>query len=420
MPFLEVTVRKLVLIILAVISTAVIASVTYASVFPMLFPSTPLQAVQVAAGNMHTCAVTPKGEAMCWGANWAGQLGDGTTESRSHPTTVSGLDSGVTSISVGGSRGCAVQNGSVFCWGSNPHGQLGNGTNIDSLVPVRVSGLNNVVSVAVGTNFTCALTGAEAVYCWGLNGFDRPGMIKCCMLGDGSVAEIRMAPTSVYGLTSGVASIAMGETHACALTTDGVVGCWGHNSSGQLGDGTTVSRGVATRVSLSEPVAAIAASGLTTCAVTMSGAGYCWGNNGNGVIGDGSTENRMVPTPVAGLTSGATMIATGGLHTCAIADTVRSAWGAAGGSLRCWGDNQYGQFGNGTKAGSYAPMPIDTASVIAASMGSYHSCALVNRMAIEGADRKVVGVAQCWGNNEAGQIGDGTEINRNEPVDVLM
>lgn len=419
MPFLEVTVKKLVLIVLAVITTAAIASVTYASVLPLLFPGTPLQAVQIAAGSFHTCAVTPKGEAMCWGANWAGQLGDGTTKDRSRPTLVSSLNSGVTSISVGDSRGCAVQDGSVHCWGSNPSGQLGNGTSIDSLIPIRVPGLQDVASVVVGSNFTCALTNSGAVYCWGLNGLEKPGFVKCCMLGDGSDAEIKTTPTPVYGLASGVVSIALGERHACALTTEGVVGCWGHNRNGQLGDGTTVNRTVATRVSLSEPAIAIAASGLTTCAVTKSGAGYCWGNNGSGNIGDGSTESRTLPTPVTGLASGATMIAVGGLHTCAIADTSASTWGGIGGQLRCWGENQYGQFGNGTNAGSYAPMPIDTASVISASMGWYHSCALVNRSAM-GADNTVVSVAQCWGYNEAGQIGDGTETNRNVPVDVLM
>lgn len=423
MPFLEVTVKKLVLIILAVISTAVIASVTYASVLPMLFPSTPLQAVQVAAGDSHTCAVTPKGEAVCWGANWSGQLGDGTTESRSRPTTVSGLNSGVTSISVGGmggSRGCAVQDGSVLCWGANSSGKLGNGTTVDSLVPVRVSGLEHATHVAVGQNFSCAIANGGAVYCWGYNGVvSNPIMIECCMLGDGSTAEFMATPSPVVGLTGGVTSIAVGETHACALTATGIVGCWGHNSSGQLGDGTVVNRAVPTRVSLNEPAIAITASGHTTCAVTATGAGYCWGNNRSGQLGDGSTAGNALPQPVFGLTSGAVSISAGGLHTCAVTDYT-NVWGGTGGRLRCWGDNSQGQFGNGTNAGTYMPTPVNAGSVAFASSGGLHSCAVVNRLTADSEDNKTVGIAQCWGANWSGQLGDGTKTDRNTPVDVLM
>jgi len=421
MPFLEVTVKKFSLIVLAVVTTAAIASVAYASVLPLLFPTTPLQAVQVAAGNMHTCAVTPKGEAMCWGANWAGQLGDGTTEDRSRPTMVRGLNSGVTSISVGGSRGCAVQDGSVLCWGSNPHGQLGDGTSIDSLVPVRVSDLNEVALVAVGSNFSCALTSAEAVYCWGLNGFDRPGFVECCMLGDGTDQEFRATPTLVHGLTAGVVAISVADTHACALSRVGAVSCWGRNGSGQLGDGTTTPRDVPVRIAaLEEPVAGLSAAGGRTCAVTTSGKGYCWGYNNQGQLGDGSTTSSSTPVLVSGLTSGAAAISTGSGNACAIANVSSSPGIGEGGELRCWGDNRDGQFGNGTHAGSYTPVPINTGRLAAVSLGTYHTCAIARRHLPRTPGDVISSVVQCWGKNDVGQLGDGTLADRNTPSYVLM
>jgi alpha-tubulin suppressor-like RCC1 family protein len=204
-------------------------------------------ATAISAGAFHSCALASAGGVVCWGYN------EGFV-----PSAVSGLASGVAAIAAGGYHTCALTSASgVVCWGWNDHGQLGNGQQgcgdvyCSTPIPVAVSGLaSGVAAISAGGAHSCALTSAGAVRCWGGNGSGQ--------LGDGTSTQ-HLTPVDVSGLGSGVAAIAAGGLHTCALTSAGGVKCWGGNKSGQLGDGTTI-------VSPT-PVGVIGFGGSLTCAV---------------------------------------------------------------------------------------------------------------------------------------------------------
>lgn len=301
--------------------------------FPVEVGSLGGSAVSVSAGVYHTCAVLSSGAARCWGYNITGQLGDGTTTNRLLPVNVSGLSSGVTAISAGGSSTCALVAGGVQCWGGNSFGALGDGTNIDRLTPVSVTGLGSVTSVSVGDGgYACARTSAGGAACWGANFLGQ--------LGDGTL-NARNTPTNVIGMTSSAVDIAAGNLHTCAITgTIGAVQCWGRNFYGQLGTGNLVGVPVPTNVVGLTGVVAVAVGDEHSCALTATGGVKCWGYNMYGQIGDGTDgindDIRMLPVDVVGLSSGVVAITAGSMHTCALLNT---------GRVKCWGMNNYGQLG---------------------------------------------------------------------------
>jgi alpha-tubulin suppressor-like RCC1 family protein len=351
--------------------------------------------VSVSAGYFHTCALLNTGAVKCWGENWSGQLGDGTTTDRYTPVSVSGLDSGVTAISLGGDHSCALLNtGAVKCWGDNFDGQLGDGTTTNRHTPVAVSGLDSgVTAISLGRFHSCALRDTGAVKCWGDN--------YSGALGDGTTTD-RTTPVAVSGLGSGVTAISLGGEHTCALLNSGAVKCWGDNYVGQLGDGTTTNRYTPVAVSgLGSGVTAVSLGAYHSCALVNTGAVKCWGDNNSGQLGDGTQISRYTPVAVSGLGSGVTAISLGWSHSCALLNS---------GAVKCLGDNDVGQLGDGTTIDRYTPVAASGlgSGVTAVSLGADHSCALVN-----------TGAVKCWGDNSSGQLGDSTTIDRHIPITVL-
>ena len=244
------------------------------------------------AGYSHTCAVTASGGAKCWGYNTYGQLGNNSFTDSKVPVDVFGLTSGVASLGAGRSHTCAVTtSGGAKCWGYNSYGQLGNNSTFDSLVPVDVFGLTSgVASLEVGSHNACAVTVSGGAKCWGYNGNGQ--------LGNNSTID-SLVPADVYGLTSGVASLEMGGYHTCAVTVSGGAKCWGYNANGQLGNNSTTQSSVPVDVSgLTSGTALLAGGALHTCAVTTSGGAKCWGHNGSGQLGDGTQNDKGTPTNV--------------------------------------------------------------------------------------------------------------------------
>src|SRR6266540_3540816 len=250
-------------------------------------------------------------------------------------------------------------------------------------------------AVAAGAVHSCALTSAGGVKCWGFNGHDE--------LGDGGgTSRNSSTPVDVSGLRAGVAAIAAGIRHSCAVTGAGGVKCWGTPYSGALGDGTDSRRFAPVDVSgLGGGVTAVAAGSEHSCALTSAGGMKCWGNNRSGAVGDGTTTDRWTPVDVSGLSSGVTAIAAGGVRSCAL---------TSAGGVKCWGSNDRGQLGDGTTVDRSTPVDVVglSSGVASISVGVLHTCAVTRTAAVK-----------CWGWNPSGQLGDGTTVDRSTPVDVI-
>lgn len=293
-------------------------------------------------------------------------------------------------LSAGRAHTCRLPaGGAASCWGLNSVGQLGDGTAaFERLTPVAVSGGLTFAALTATGDHTCGLASGGVAYCWGFNSAGQ--------VGDGSTTS-RVSPTAVSGGLTFVA-LAAGGQHTCGLVSDGTAYCWGANGSGQLGDGTTIDHLTPVPVSSGPAFVALAAGGDHTCALASDGAAYCWGANVLGQLGDGTTSNRPTPVAVTG-GLGFVALALGRDHTCGL---------AGGGAAYCWGLNGSGQLGDGTAANRSSPAAVTGGvAFVALSGGGDHTCGLAGN-----------GAAYCWGRNASGQLGDGTGVDRATPTAV--
>ncbi|MCN9240191.1 Ig-like domain repeat protein [Streptomyces sp. RY43-2] len=330
------------------------------------------QLTDIAAGDFHSLAVTSDGRVLAWGFNNHGQLGDGTTVDRSTPVEVH-LPAGVRATAVAGGEVHSMaltSDGRVFAWGANFWGQLGNGTNTDTSTPVEVHlpAGTRATAISVGFDHSLALTSDGRVLAWGLN--DRG------QVGDGTTTNTN-TPVEVH-LPAGVqvTAIAGGGYHSLALTSDGRIFGWGLNTEGELGDGTFTTRltPVETLLPAGVQITAIAGGGQHSLALTSDGRVLAWGLNINGALGDGTTVNSSTPVEVL-LPAGTrvTAVTGGSYHSLAV---------TSDGRILGWGYNIFGQLGDGTAVNRLTPvemlLPPDVrATAVAAGYG--HSLALAVR-----------------------------------------
>lgn len=363
------------------VCVALLGSILVSVSAPPADASTSLNPASLTAGYYHTCVLNTGGQVLCWGRNSRGQLGDGTTTNRSVPSVVPGIV-GATAIAAGQEFTCAVvAGGAVKCWGKNSDGQLGDGTSgTDRLSPIAVSGLTGVVKLTATWNNTCALTSSGQVKCWGQGGNGANG--------DNTTFD-RTSPVSVLGVGSGVTDIAGGDFHNCAITASTVVRCWGRNNEGQTrgAAGPQANLAVAVASGTVSGATSLALSPSRSCAGLNSGSVKCWGDNSFGALGNGTTTDSATPVTVLGVTT-AVQVAAGYNQACAtLADGTVKCWGgmsnlfaegapgssfptpatvsglagavgvvaglahvcaSLGQGVTCWGNNTYGQLGNNT------------------------------------------------------------------------
>jgi alpha-tubulin suppressor-like RCC1 family protein len=279
----------------------------------------------VSAGAGHVCGIAATtGAAMCVGGNAHGQLGDGTTLSKSRgPSAVQGGLS-FASVSAGYGHTCGiVPSGDAYCWGLGELGQLGRPSDKNNPLPVRVPAAQKFKAVSASIYYSCALAVAGGAYCWG-----------AVAGAQGMASAVTPAPAAP-GLT--FRSLATGYHHICGITTAGAAVCWGFNDDGQLGNGATSKEytDVPTPVAGKLVFRSLSAGVAHSCGVTPDGTAYCWGLNNMGQLGDGTKTKRNAPVRVSGGVSFES-ISAGALHTCGA--TLDHA-------VFCWGRNENGEVG---------------------------------------------------------------------------
>jgi alpha-tubulin suppressor-like RCC1 family protein len=391
----------------------------------------------VAVGEFHSCTLTGDGATYCWGSNEFGQLGQSPPGYSPDPSRVLGAVNFQLAV-TGGAHSCGIDQESVaFCWGFNGSGNLGDGTSVDRGQPTQVGGNIRFASINPGAQtHSCGLDLEGVAYCWGSFPGRTTSALPSVVSAEHNFESLTSGPQHACGVTvdgggfcwggnangqlgdgttttSGTPrlvsgnlqfrQISGGRNHSCALAQSDSdqadrVYCWGLNSSGQLGDGSTAARTTPAPVTTQLTFIRVSSGSSHSCALTSESAAYCWGGNAFGQLGDGTRTTRTTPTPVSG---GLTFVSvtSGDSHSCGL---------RGDGTAFCWGTNIYGQLGNGTVLISLAPVQVTGGLVFdSISAGPNHTCGTTTS-----------GAAYCWGYRGFGTLGDGSVAYNATPMAV--
>lgn len=380
-------------------------------------PSPPTRFSAVSAGDDHTCAIAEDQTLWCWGRMSIARLGfasnafpcDGEVCVR--PVPVYG-GARVSELSAGGEHSCAVALGGAYCWGYAYWGQLGDARSVYqrcptphaadplycSIEPFPVAIGKTIVDVAAGSNHSCVVASDGDAYCFGLNQFRQTGT--------GSVLDSVIVPAPVTG-NHAFRDVTAGMSHTCAIDTEDHAWCWGANSAGTLGDNQYYGQSdvpvavIGDVFSGGQPLEwkSLDAGIGHNCGVVEGDTAWCWGLGGGRL---GRSDPFSWPAPVrVQMPNDARVLAVsaGGTHSCAIAPI---------GTLYCFGENGFGQIGDGSAQTQLLPARVPFDGVITSvSAGARHTCAI-----------DLAGQVWCWGNNDWGQLGTGDRGHRATPARV--
>jgi len=367
---------------------------------------------ELTLGNFHSIAITSNERLFVWGANDVGQLGNGSVSNKYSPVEL--LES-YQKLSHGEKHTIALNDqGQIFSWGNNDYGQLGDTTYVTRSQAVQITsyfGLENgevIIDVIAGRNYSIAITSNNRIFAWGEN-FE--GIISS------SRSSTPIDVTTFFDFLNAdetIKELFFGDYHAFGVTSNDRIFAWGHNNQGQLGDGTIIAANnpivLSLQLSENESIVDFALGQFHTIARSSNNRIFAWGLNTSGQIGNGTTVR---PEQIVEITDNFNLetdeiiikIVAGKDHSHAI---------TSNGRVFSWGNNDTGQLGNDLSGNQLLPVDItnnfnlqENEKVIDIYTGKTHSFAITSN------DRVF-----AWGDNFYGKLGDGTTTDRRSPVDI--
>ena len=372
---------------------------------PVLSPvrigtSSDWETVFIGESSTSTIALRNDGTLWAWGSGMYGVLGNGSGSAYAYPSPFQiGFANNWESVStISGSTLAIKKDGTLWAWGENSYGQLGDGSTTQRVSPVQIGTDSDWASVEIShteysgySTFTLAIKKDGTLWAWGRNNYGQ--------LGDGSTTD-RHSPVQI-GSAGNWASVSINCGSTMAIKKDGTLWAWGANSYGQLGDGSTIDKHSPIQIGSAGNWASVSINTGSTMAIKKDGTLWAWGLNNSGQVGDGSTTDRHSPVQIGFASNWASVSINTG-STMAIKKD---------GTLWGWGANSYGQVGDGSTTNRHSQVQIGTAS-------NWSSISIFKNFSIFGTRKD--GTLWAWGNNSYGQLGNGTRTSISTPYQIII
>ena len=374
----------------------------------------------ISLGDKHSAAVTNYGRIFTWGDNVSGQLGDGTNIDSSVPLEITSqfdinVEEKIINVDLGNNHSAALtSSGKLYTWGHNINGQLGNGTTSHSTTPVEITSQfsETPVKVSLGTNYSATITNSGRLFIWGNLATSGKNTRQSTPV----LINYQITIHNTFSFADNISAIELGYYHSAIITNEGELFTWGRNEYGQLGDGTLVNQMLPVNITgkfsftTDEKIISVALGYNHSAVLTSFGRLFTWGRNDSGQLGDGSTNDSLIPIDI---TAKFNLPEDEKIMSVKLGSS-QSAVVTSMGRIFTWGGNVLGQLGDGTYTNRLLPLDITDKfnlnsgeKLIDISLNSFHVIALTSS-----------GRVFTWGGNEFGQLGDGTTVPQNLPIDI--